>query len=67
MPKIPSQRGGRSGSGGSNHSQSRMSSVRRGGSPSLGGGGKKGGCTVWAVAFLAGLPVAGYLLSQVIG
>lgn len=45
---VPKPRGGHSGKGGANHSESRFRSTRRGGSPSLGrggGGNRKGGCT----------------------
>jgi hypothetical protein len=59
MAKVPKQRGGGSGQGGGNHSQSRFTSTRRGGQPSLGGGGKKGsGCALFLFATVTGI-VAG--------
>lgn len=67
MGKIPKQRGSSSGRGGGSHSQSRFTSTRRGGQPSLGGGGRKGsGCVVWAVAVLSVVAAAGHLIVQVV-
>lgn len=74
MATAPGQRrpGGRGGGGKSGHAQSGFTSIRRGGSPSLGGGGTgktPGGrwpCAVWAVGMILATSTLTYSAVQVI-